>query len=518
MSVHVKLINYTNGEDPALLARRAEDVLRELPDVPVQTGPQSFAPRLDRALSLSTLREILSYLEPDAPYGEWRDCVAAIRATPILPDADLGELRRIAHEFSDGRLDRRQRYVEARPRRYSGPDAVDRVFDTMPPKNGGVGFGTLVKAARDAGYTGIINGDTAQEIFAHHERDGTPEHATDERRKFRVFFPRDMKNLPEPRYVVDGIIPDCAVTLIYGAPGSCKSFLVLDLLASIAHGGLAFNKFCTIQGDAILCAGEAPYGAAQKRWPAWCNARGIKNPDDVGFLIVPAVPIVSDRSEIEALMDSIEAAGAHPRIVALDTVARSIAGRDESDASTAGLVTEAAERIRDRFNCAIALVHHSGKDREKGARGSSAFEANADAVFEVTRDKERGIVSLKCTKMKDADELEPIHLKEERYGDSLVLNWIAKDEHGALTRKNAGPSRTDVGAALRRLGSDVATRPLAVELAGPGATEAEVCAMVRLLQHKAKDVFRGYVIHHGTGGRDGTVWGLRPDESKELSP
>jgi hypothetical protein len=110
--------------------------------------------------------------------------------------------------------------------------------------------------------------------------------------------------------------------------------------------------------------------------------------------------------------------------------------------------------------------------------------------------------------MKDADEPEVMHFKEQRVGESLVLSWIPKDEHASLTRKNAGPTRSDVGAALHRLGRSVTTHALAVELAGPGATENKVVAKVRFLQREAKEALRAYVEHHGTGGRDGTLWGI----------
>ncbi|HCS5506620.1 TPA: DNA primase, partial [Escherichia coli] len=52
------------------------------------------------------------------------------------------------------------------------------------------------------------------------------------------------------------------------------------------------------------------------------------------------------------------------------------------------------------------VVHHSGKDETKGARGSSAFRASLDAEYRIRRegaDSEALVIS--CTKMKDAEEL-----------------------------------------------------------------------------------------------------------------
>jgi hypothetical protein len=62
-------------------------------------SPVSGAP-VDPAI----LRAALSYLDPDAPYPKWRDIVAAIGS------ANCPEARQIAHEWSEGRLDRHGRY------------------------------------------------------------------------------------------------------------------------------------------------------------------------------------------------------------------------------------------------------------------------------------------------------------------------------------------------------------------------------------------------------------------------
>jgi hypothetical protein len=395
---------------------------------------------------------------------------------------------------------------------------VDQVFDTMPPKKGGVGVGTLISAARAAGFSGNVMRQSARETFAHYaltEASNQSVPVVAKREKFPLIFPLEMRGLPEPRYAVETIIPDCAITLIYGAPGSCKSFLILDILASAAAGIPALGKFSTVQGDAVLCAGEAPFGTAKKRWPAFAQARSIADPDNIRFAIVPAVPLVSDPAQIEALIGSIKAANAKPRIVALDTVARASGGLDENDALAAGLVNAAAGRIRDEFNCNVILVHHSGKDETKGARGSSALAAGTDAVFKVKRDKDNGTVVLHCEKMKDADEPEDIHLKEERVRDSLVLNWISKEEYASLTRKNGGPGSSEVGAALRKLGKDVSTRLLAIELAGPDAGEKAIDAMVRQLLREAKNILKAYIVRRGSGGRNGSLWGLR-DTAGEL--
>ncbi|HGC0788078.1 TPA: DNA primase, partial [Escherichia coli] len=53
----------------------------------------------------------------------------------------------------------------------------------------------------------------------------------------------------------------------------------------------------------------------------------------------------------------------------------------------------------------VLVVHHSGKDETKGARGSSAFRAALDAEYRISRENSdvTALVAA-CTKMKDAEE------------------------------------------------------------------------------------------------------------------
>ncbi|HHR4101827.1 TPA: helicase RepA family protein, partial [Salmonella enterica] len=62
------------------------------------------------------------------------------------------------------------------------------------------------------------------------------------------------------------------------------------------------------------------------------------------------------------------------------------------------------DTIKRETGATLLVVHHSGKDEGKGARGSSAFRAALDAEFNVRREGAGGALILRCTKMKDAEE------------------------------------------------------------------------------------------------------------------
>lgn len=85
----------------------------------------------------------------------------------------------------------------------------------------------------------------------------------------------------------------------------------------------------------------------------------------------------------------------------------------------------------------MLVVHHSGKDEAKGARGSSSFRAVLDAEFQVKREGDQIAMILTCTKMKDAEEqkrgaydLQPVKLFTDEEGEeihSLAVRDVARE-------------------------------------------------------------------------------------------
>ena len=60
-------------------------------------------------------------------------------------------------------------------------------------------------------------------------------------------------------------------------------------------------------------------------------------------------------------------------MVVIDTLARCFGGNDENDARDMGAFIEGCDVIKQKTGATVLVVHHSGKDEGKGARGSSAF-------------------------------------------------------------------------------------------------------------------------------------------------
>jgi hypothetical protein len=449
---------------------------------------------------------MLRAIPPSCDRGQWLTVSGGLNNAPVT-DPNFDGLA-LFTAWSRGDL-----HGGATPANFNGEDdcANEWQRDEHKRANGEAvpAFGALVLLAREHGYDGPSQAFSAAETFAKFADTAQPTSPKTPRNKFRVLRPADMRELPEPSYLIGNILPANAITMIVGPPASFKTFIALELAFQIATGKSTEMGFVA-QGAVAYCAGEAPIGIARKRFPAWMQQRGIADTDAVPFALVPAVPLVSTAEDVDALIEALTATKLRYSLIVIDTVARALGGLDENSAKDAGLLLDAAGRLRDTFDCSVLLIHHTGKDEGRGARGSSALIAGVDASYEVKLDAEALVVSLRCKKMKDADPPDTIRLKGKHAYGSIVFDPIKEADFAALTRSNTSVHRLDVAAALKGLravnGTTVTTQVLATSLAGPEAPPDIVESKVRALQRSAKDRLRAYVSQLGEGRGHATLW------------
>jgi hypothetical protein len=92
-------------------------------------------------------------------------------------------------------------------------------------------------------------------------------------------------------------------------------------------------------------------------------------------------------------------------LIVVDTLHRNLGVADESSARDMAVYFRNLDRLRARYHCAIATVHHPGHGDKQRSRGSSAIRGAVDIEYLLTAQGE-GISELSCTKMKDAPKPE----------------------------------------------------------------------------------------------------------------
>ena len=235
------------------------------------------------------------------------------------------------------------------------------------------------------------------------------------RNPFKLLTVREFLDRPRPGWVIKGLMPMADLGVVYGASGAGKSFIMLDLVMAIARG-VPWRGLRVRQGKVVYICAEGA-GGFRNRVEAYCQHHGIDG-GSLPLLILDAVPNLLDAKQVKFLGETIEAEP-DVALIVCDTFAQMTPGANENAGEDMGKAISHVRHVGRKVKATVVLVHHSGKDAAKGARGWSGIRAAADFEMEVTRDGENR--ALNTTKQKDADD-------SESWGFKLQEMIIALDE------------------------------------------------------------------------------------------
>ena len=71
---------------------------------------------------------------------------------------------------------------------------------------------------------------------------------------------------PENQWLIEGIIEQDCIGMLFGKPASAKSFIALDIAYCVAQG-IDWNGYTTSQGKVVYIAGEG-FNGLSKRFKA----------------------------------------------------------------------------------------------------------------------------------------------------------------------------------------------------------------------------------------------------------
>ena len=260
--------------------------------------------------------------------------------------------------------------------------------------------------------------------------DNTADDATGE--AFELFEPHQFKDRPAPKWVVDGLVMEKRTHTLFGKSESMKTFQTLDLLASVAFGIPAFGKHEVFApGDVVFFCDEDPDDLMKVRWPAWCKARGVKDPfanptpGPGRFAVIPRCPLIANPYDIPGAIKCIRDRKLQPKVIAIDTWAKAMVGMNQDSATDTGLLFQAMGQLRREFGCATWLTHHPKKAEATEMRGSGAQTNDGDIVWLASRTADTLAVQWINMKMKSAPRPAPLHFAGTLHAVDGVF-----DQHG----------------------------------------------------------------------------------------
>jgi putative DNA primase/helicase len=265
-----------------------------------------------------------------------------------------------------------------------------------------------------------------------------------------------LDRIASQQWLIYQVLPVDAFGVVYGPSGSYKSFVGMDLSACVASGMKWHGNDTDNPGHVIYVGAEGATGLHLRK-KAWEIRYGKKltNLAILGTAVTINDPIQCQIFE-SLCLDAAEAIGEPIKLIVIDTLARSFAG-EENSATDMGAFVRACDKIRAATGATVLVVHHSGKDADKGARGSSALRAACDFEYKVVSPGKK-VTKLSCTKAKDSDPFDDMTFKLN------VVEIGRKDskgvEMGSLTltlSSDAGDMRPDLTGHKQTINSLVAS-------------------------------------------------------------
>lgn len=367
-----------------------------------------FEPRL--GLSISKMEALLAVLDPSMGREPWLRVGMALHHETEGGDDGF----ELWDEWSSG------------GDTYPGSEGLRYQWESFKSKPGRrlVTMASVIKMAKEAGYKEPKAVNSAK-------RAGSFQ-----------FVPVGELHYRAPEFLVEGLIETDTLGLIFGDPGSAKSFLALDLALCVATG-TRFHDREVKQGPVFYVAGEGHNGLT-RRFAAWSKHKGVSIEGAPLFVSNRPAQFLDETSagEVVAAVHDLAAQHGIPALIVIDTLARNFGPGDENSTAEMSQFVAVIDDLRAEFpGATVEIIHHTGHASKERARGAMALKAALDSEFKV--EKTEMIVRLTNTKMKDAEPPAPIAfmLDSLELGDGASSAVLIETE---VSKRQRPPSKSQV--------------------------------------------------------------------------
>ncbi|MBT54768.1 MAG: hypothetical protein CMF72_15380 [Mameliella sp.] len=256
------------------------------------------------------------------------------------------------------------------------------------------------------------------------------------------------------RYLVKNWLDRGASSVVYGESNVGKTFFAMDLAFHVAarlpwHGvRVAGMDDQPLPGKVYYLALEGGSGFVNRI----CAMRQ-ERPDiferiegDGDFVPWPTSIDLHGATDGEAIASAIEESKSPTALVVIDTLARAMGEGDENTAKDMGQFVRNVDLIRERTGAHVMVIHHSGKDTTKGARGSGSLRGAVDTEIELTRSG--AVVMAEARKQRDmpADKvfaytLRSVFIGHDEDGDKVTSAVVEPAEPVKKTPRLSGQQK-----------------------------------------------------------------------------
>jgi hypothetical protein len=221
---------------------------------------------------------------------------------------------------------------------------------------------------------------------------------------FELLSIADLKALPDPQWLVQGMVVEQALGFIFGPPSSLKTFIALGMALSLTTGKPTWWGRSIQRKGAVLYICSEGIKSLKFRISAW--ELHHKTPADAApFAVIRQNINFMEVDDVNKLLRTVQAAQASLGPIAavfVDTVSRVLPGAEENLQKDMTMFVAACDAVRQLFGATVIGLHHTNANG--GFRGSTVMPGAGDFLVEVRREPGANAGSIYATKIKDDED------------------------------------------------------------------------------------------------------------------
>jgi hypothetical protein len=225
---------------------------------------------------------------------------------------------------------------------------------------------------------------------------------------------------PPVEYIAAGLFALPSLNIVYGSPGTLKSFLLADLAVSAAAGaewlppapwvnGNIAKSIPTRQCPVMWLDFDNGRRRTHDRFGALGHSRGLPVETPLYYYSMPSPWLdASNKASIGGLSLRVQDRGV--TFVIVDNLGVVSGDADENSGDMVSVMSE-FRQLAEETGAAVVLIHHQRKGNGTSGRagdslrGHSSIEAALDLALLVEREELSDTVNIKATKVRGADVL-----------------------------------------------------------------------------------------------------------------
>jgi RecA-family ATPase len=248
---------------------------------------------------------------------------------------------------------------------------------------------------------------------------------------------QDIKPVLSSLYLVKDWLDREALSVVYGESNVGKTFFALDLAVHVAaardwHGYKVSGKLGHTS-PVVYVACEGGQGLRNRIVAIRQNDPELAAAAGPNFMLLSTGLDLCGCNDAAALIEVIGNRCKSPSLIIIDTLAMAFGSGDENTAKDMGLFIANCTCLRAETGAHVMVIHHSGKNTSKGARGSGSLRAAADSEIELTRSGD--VIMAKDRKQRDkqrgkifAYKLQSVFLGNDEDGDAVTSAVVETTE------------------------------------------------------------------------------------------